>query len=284
MERSRRVFPAVKDVPVLATILHLVLSEWLPIWLFYLGYYTLLTESTTYLYLWYMDVNLADLSGLALRQPSSTTRPMKGIETLGEYLFCVQNEMNMASWSLDINYQGRCVSFRGDYNLLGPTNYFCLCVCCGLVMSSICTVLWNKGSDICTGKYLATKWRFEKTQLFHCLAVALVFMVLACFLITAFVTGSTLKSAAPLVICTFVRMIALFWFCSVFVSCVNLYSFGKCTFALFSMIRGSFSFLLTMFVGSLWITEVDRTIRNLFSQLVEDSMSTHIEFVRCLAK
>eukprot|EP00434_Breviolum_minutum_P042345 symbB.v1.2.037686.t1/scaffold5634.1/size25136/2 len=46
------------------------------------------------------------------------------------------------------------------------------------------------------GKYLATKWRFEKTQLFHCLAVALVFMVLACFLITAFVTGSTLKSAA----------------------------------------------------------------------------------------
>ena len=227
MERSRCVFPAVKDVPVFATILHLVLSEWLPIWLFYVAYYTLLTESNTYLYLWYMDVNLADLSGLAL-QPSSTSQSMKGIETLGEYLFCVQNEMNMASWTLNLNYQGRCVSLRNDYNLLGLTNYFCLFVCCGLVISSICTVLWNEGSDICTGKYLATKWRFEKTRLFHCLAVVLVFMVVTCFLITAFVSGSTLKSGAPLVICTSDNDYFVLVVMGLF-RCVSLSSFGKCT-------------------------------------------------------
>ena len=185
--RASTMVPGVSDMPVLATILHLVLSEWLPIWMFYFAYYTLMTETSSYLYLWYMDVELTSLSDLV-----ATLDP--DIQTLGEYFFCIQNEMNVASWSFDLSYVGTCVSLRGGYNLLAVANYSCLLLCCGLVLSSICLILWNDGSDICTGKYLATKWRFEKTRLSYCLAVLLVLMVIACFLVTAIVSGATLKT------------------------------------------------------------------------------------------
>ena len=65
-------------------------------------------------------------------------------------------------------------------------------------MSSLCLILWNDGSDICTGRYLATKWRYEKTRLFHCLAVMLLVLVVAGFLVTAIVSGATLKSQTHL--------------------------------------------------------------------------------------
>eukprot|EP00438_Fugacium_kawagutii_P024920 Skav220096 [mRNA] locus=scaffold1991:68070:72579:+ [translate_table: standard] len=102
--------------------------------------------------------------------------------------------MNVASWSLDLNYEGKCVSLRGGYNLLGIVNYACLFACCGLVVSSICVILWNHGSDICSGKYLATKWNFERTRLFQCLAVLLLLIVVVTFIVTAIVSGTTLKT------------------------------------------------------------------------------------------
>lgn len=171
-------------MPIFATVLHLILSEWLPIWIFYIANYTLLTETNTYLYLWYMDVELSEL----------TRHDIKGVQTLGEFVFCVQNEMNVASWSFDLNYQGKCVSLRGGYNLLGIVNYACLFACCGLVVSSICVILWNHGSDICSGKYLATKWNFERTRLFQCLAVLLLLILVITFIVTAIVSGTTLKT------------------------------------------------------------------------------------------
>lgn len=183
--------PGVNDVPIFATVVHLVLSEWLPIWLFYFANYTLMTETTSYLYLWYTDVELSDLSDW---MATLSSKDAKRVENLGEYVFCVQNEMNIASWSFDLSYKGNCVSLRGGYNLLAVANYISLLLCCGVVVSSLCLILWNDGSDICTGRYLATKWRYEKTRLFHCLAVMLLVLVVAGFLVTAIVSGATLKS------------------------------------------------------------------------------------------
>ena len=73
--------------------------------------------------------------------------------------------------------------------------------CCYVVewwCPSLCLILWNDGSDICTGKYLATKWRYERTRLFHCLAVMLLVLVVAGFLVTAIVSGATLKAQTHL--------------------------------------------------------------------------------------
>lgn len=187
--------PGVNDVPIFATVVHLVLSEWLPIWLFYFANYTLMTETTSYLYLWYTDVELSDLSDW---MATLSSKDAKRVENLGEYVFCVQNEMNIASWSFDLSYKGNCVSLRGGYNLLAVANYISLLLCCGVVVSSLCLILWNDGSDICTGRYLATKWRYEKTRLFHCLAVMLLVLVVAGFLVTAIVSGATLKSQTHL--------------------------------------------------------------------------------------
>ena len=187
--------PGVNDVPIFATVVHLVLSEWLPIWLFYFANYTLMTETTSYLYLWYTDVELSDLSDW---MATLSSKDAKRVENLGEYVFCVQNEMNIASWSFDLSYKGNCVSLRGGYNLLAVANYISLLLCCGVVVPSLCLILWNDGSDICTGKYLATKWRYEKTRLFHCLAVMLLVLVVAGFLVTAIVSGATLKSQTHL--------------------------------------------------------------------------------------
>ena len=187
--------PGVSDVPIFATVVHLVLSEWLPIWLFYFANYTLMTETTSYLYLWYTDVELTDLSDW---MAALSSNGVKRVENLGEYVFCVQNEMNIASWSFDLSYIGNCVSLRGGYNLLAIANYISLLLCCGVVVSSLCLILWNDGSDICTGKYLATKWRYEKTRLFHCLAVMLLLLVVAGFLVTAIVSGATLKAQTHL--------------------------------------------------------------------------------------
>lgn len=48
--------------------------------------------------------------------------------------------------------------------MLGIANYFCLFICCSLVASSVLVVLTTRGTDICTGKYLATKWDFEQLR------------------------------------------------------------------------------------------------------------------------
>ncbi|CAK9027135.1 unnamed protein product [Durusdinium trenchii] len=179
--------PPVHEVPVLATILHLVVSEWCPIWLFFIGHYSLLTDTTAYLYLWYTDVQV---NQTAVDQEIRGA----GAKTLGEYVFCVQNEVNFASWTLNVDYHGHCLDLEGGYNLLGIANYFCLFICCSLVASSVLVVLTTRGTDICTGKYLATKWDFEKTRLFRSLSILLLCGVLGCFLVTAYVSRSTLKS------------------------------------------------------------------------------------------
>lgn len=169
----------VQHVPVLATILHLLFSEWLAIWTFWLGYYTLLTDSTAYLYLWYAEM--------------AADAELRGAETIGDYFFCVQNEINVASWSLDLNWKGKCVHLDGE-NLLGYANFACLALCFSLVGGSILFVLVSGDTDICSGKYLANKFDFEKTRFVRYLWLLLLFWVVGCCACTLYVSGTTLRS------------------------------------------------------------------------------------------
>ncbi|CAJ1345878.1 unnamed protein product [Effrenium voratum] len=132
--------------------IHMIAFEWLPLWIFWFGYNSLITSMTTYLMLWYVEI---DLENKALLFPGiGDSLPRRGVDNLGEYVFCLQNDVNVASWSLDLNFRGICVEFD-NYNVLGVANYSCLLLCFVLVFGSMLAVLLSRGADLRTGKYLA---------------------------------------------------------------------------------------------------------------------------------
>ncbi|CAJ1372053.1 unnamed protein product [Effrenium voratum] len=193
-QRRPRTMPcSVERVPLLATMIHMIAFEWLPLWIFWFGYNSLITSMTTYLMLWYVEI---DLENKALLFPGiGDSLPRRGVDNLGEYVFCLQNDVNVASWSLDLNFRGICVEFD-NYNVLGVANYSCLLLCFVLVFGSMLAVLLSRGADLRTGKYLAGKWDFERNSFYRCLVILLLMSPLSCMACAAYVSGTTLRTRA----------------------------------------------------------------------------------------
>jgi len=113
--------------------------------------------------------------------------------TVGSFVNCVNNDVFNACWSLDVNFQGRCLPADGT-NYIGFLNVGCILICLFVAVCPMGAVLLKGEVDICRGSYMACKWEFERSRFYHCAAYLLLAYTATTFALAFYVTSASLSS------------------------------------------------------------------------------------------
>eukprot|EP00440_Ansanella_granifera_P047965 gb/GFBE01051958.1/.p1 GENE.gb/GFBE01051958.1/~~gb/GFBE01051958.1/.p1 ORF type:complete len:284 (+),score=43.26 gb/GFBE01051958.1/:1-852(+) len=150
------------DHPCFSALVHLFTVESLPLYIFYFTFLDVLTAFWAFCYMWNIEAQMI--------------KP-------GHFNFCVLNDMWWAILYLTTDYQGECVDLQGT-NYGGWTHLGCVVICAGSMIYLSAKTLSRGGSDVCSGKFLASEWDAQESPIYSRIAMVMGIYTLAAILWT----------------------------------------------------------------------------------------------------
>lgn len=140
-------------------ILHLLVAEALPFYIFYASFLDVMTSLEVYLYLWSME--------------ETSHRP-------GQLQYCVTNDFWTAVFIPLSKYKGECIDLSDNH--IGYFNLGCVLICVFGILFTAWVVLKEGGSDVHSGQFFKALWKAQFRPVYKGIAIVMAIYLLIAFL------------------------------------------------------------------------------------------------------